>query len=111
MIFVDEYPYFDVRILIYLPPKTDLVQTIIDDLFSFGYDFLTTSVIDEYVEAVNCRLHTHYHKFVDKHNYKFEANYADNNLTLDLYRDGELYELYSLLDTIVDNIQKEWKNL
>ncbi len=111
MIFVDEYPYFDVRNLINLPPKAELVKTIIDDLFSYGYEFLTTSDIDEYVEAVNCRLHTHYHRFFDDHEYRFEANYSDNNLTLDLYRGGELYELHSLLDTIVNNIQKEWENL
>ena len=79
-----------------------------DDLFS-SEQFLSTSDIDEYVSIVNYRLGIHYHRFFDDHEYKFEANYADNNLTLDLYRDGELYELHSLLDTIVGNIQKEWK--
>lgn len=109
MIFVDEYPYFDVRNMINLPHKAEIIKTIIDDLFSHDYEFLTTSDIDKYVEAVNCRLYTHYQKFFDKHDYKFEAKYSDNNLNLDLYRDGELYELYSLLDTIADNIKAEWK--
>ena len=97
--------------MINLPSKIKITKAIIDDLFSRGYEFLTTSDIDEYVEAVNCRLYTHYQKFFDNHEYRFKANYTDGNLILDLYKDGELYEFYSLLDIIVNNTQKEWKNL
>ena len=108
MIYLDEYPTFDIRNIITIPNKIEIIKVIMDDLFS-SEQFLSTSDIDEYVSIVNYRLGMHYHKFFDDHEYKFEANYADNNLTLDLYRDGELYELHSLLDTIVGNIQKEWK--
>ena len=108
MIYLDEYPTFDIRNIVTIPNKIEIIKVIMDDLFS-SEQFLSTSDIDEYVSIVNYRLGMHYHKFFDDHEYKFEANYADNNLTLDLYRDGELYELHSLLDTIVGNIQKEWK--
>lgn len=108
MIYLDEYPPFDIRNIVTSSNKIEITKAIIDDLFS-SEQFLSTSDIDEYVSIVNYRLGMHYHRFFDNHEYKFEANYADNNLTLDLYRDGELYELHSLLDTIVGNIQKEWK--
>lgn len=108
MIYLDEYPTFDIRNIVTIPNKIEIIKVIMDDLFS-SEQFLSTSDIDEYVSIVNYRLGMHYHRFFDNHEYKFEANYADNNLTLDLYRDGELYELHSLLDTIADNIQKEWK--
>ena len=108
MIYLNEYPPFDIRNLVTFPNKIEITKAVIDDLFS-SEQFLSTSDIDEYVSIVNYRLGMHYHRFFDNHEYKFEANYADNNLTLDLYRDGELYELHSLLDTIVGNIQKEWE--
>lgn len=108
MIYLNEYPPFDIRKIVAFPNKIEITKVILDDLFS-SEQFLSTSDIDEYVSIVNYRLGMHYHRFFDNHEYKFEANYADNNLTLDLYRDGELYELHSLLDTIVSNIQKEWK--
>ena len=108
MIYLNEYPPFDIRNLVAFPNKIEITKVIIDDLFS-SEQFLSASDIGEYVSIVNYRLGMHYHRFFDDHEYKFEANYADNNLTLDLYRDGELYELHSLLDTIVNNIQKEWK--
>lgn len=108
MIYLNEYPTFDIRNIVTIPNKIEIIKVIMDDLFS-SEQFLSTSDIDEYVSIVNYRLGMHYHRFFDDHEYRFEANYADNNLTLDLYRDGELYELHSLLDTIVGNIQKEWK--
>lgn len=110
MIYLSEYPIFDIRNLVTSPNKIEITKAILDDLFSSD-QFLSTSDIDEYVSIVNYRLEMHYHRFFDNHEYRFEANYSDNNLTLDLYRDGELYELYSLLDIIVNNIQKEWENL
>ena len=110
MIYLNEYPPFDIRKIVAFPNKIEITKAVIDDLFS-SEQFLSTSDIDEYVSIVNYKLGIHYHRFFDNHEYKFEANYADNNLTLDLYRDGELYELHSLLDTIVGNIQKEWENL
>lgn len=110
MIYLSEYPIFDIRNLVTSPNKIEITKVILDDLFSSD-QFLSTSDIDEYVSIVNYRLEMHYHRFFDNHEYRFEANYSDNNLTLDLYRDGELYELYSLLDIIVNNIQKEWENL
>lgn len=110
MIHLNEYPPFDIRNIVTIPNKIEITKAIIDDLFN-SEQFLSTSNIDEYVSIVNYILEMHYHKFFDNHKYKFEANYADNNLTLDLYRDGKLYELHSLLDTIVGNIQKEWENL
>lgn len=110
MIYLDEYPTFNIRNIVTNPNKSNIIKVILDDLFS-NDQFLSTSDINEYVSIVNYRLEMHYHKFFDNHEYKFEANYSDNNLTLDLYRDGELYELHSLLDTIVNNIQKEWENL
>ena len=108
MIYLNEYPTFDIRNIVTIPNKIEIIKVIMDDLFS-SEQFLSTSDIDEYVSIVNYRLGMHYHRFFDNHEYKFEANYADNNLTLDLYRDGELYELHSLLDTIAGNIQKDWK--
>lgn len=110
MIIVKEYPTFNIKDTAKSPVKDNIIQAIVNDLFNSD-QFLTTSNIDEYVCIVNYRLEMHYHKFFDNHEYKFEANYSDNNLILDLYRDGELYELHSLLDTIADYIQKEWKNL
>lgn len=110
MIYLDEYPTFDIRNIVISSNKIEITKAILDDLFNSD-QFLSTSDIDEYVNIVNYKLEMHYHRFFDNHEYKFEANYADNNLTLDLYRDGELYELHSLLDTIVNNIQKEWENL
>lgn len=110
MIYLDEYPTFDIRNIVTIPHKAEIIKVIVDDLFS-NDEFLLTPDIDKYVSIVNYRLQMHYHKFFDDHDYKFEANYSDNTLNLDLYRDGELYELYSLLDTIADNIKKEWENL
>ena len=108
MIYLTEYPIFDIRNIVTTPTKVEIIKVIMDDLFSSD-QFLSTSNIEEYVSIINYKLGIHYHKFFDEHDYKFEANYSDNNLTLDLYRDGELYELHSLLDIIVSNIQKEWK--
>ena len=108
MIIIEEYPAFNIKDTAKSSAKDDIIQAIVNDLFNSD-QFLSTSDINEYVSIVNYRLEMHYHRFFDDHEYKFEANYADNNLTLDLYRDGELYELHSLLDTIVNNIQKEWK--
>lgn len=110
MIYLTEYPTFDIRNIVTFSNKIEITKAILDDLFS-GDQFLLTSDIDEYVSIINYKLGIHYHRFFDDHEYRFEANYSDNNLTLDLYRDGELYELHSLLDTIINNIQKEWKNL
>ena len=110
MIYLAEYPTFDIRNIVTSSNKIEITKAILDDLFNSD-QFLSTSDIDEYVNIVNYKLGMHYHRFFDNHEYKFEANYADNNLTLNLYRDGELYELHSLLDTIVNNIQKEWENL
>lgn len=110
MIYLEEYPAFDIKNIVTNPNKIEITRAIIDDLFS-SEQFLLTSNIDEYVSIVNYRLEMHYDRFFDNHEYKFEANYSDNTLILDLYRDGELYELHSLLDTIVNNIQKEWENL
>lgn len=110
MIYLEEYPAFDIRNIVTNPNKIEITKAIIDDLFS-SEQFLLTSNIDEYVSIVNYRLEMHYHRFFDNHEYKFEANYSDNTLILDLYRDGELYDLHSLLDIIVNNIQKEWENL
>lgn len=110
MIYLNEYPTFDIRNIVTFPNKIEITKVILDDLFSSD-QFLSTHDIDEYVSIINYKLGIHYHRFFDDHEYRFEANYSDNNLTLDLYRDDELYELNSLLDTIVSNIQKEWKNL
>lgn len=110
MIYLTEYPTFDIRNTVTIPNKIDITKVIMDDLFSSD-QFLSTSNIEEYVSIINYKLGIHYHRFFDDHEYRFEANYADNNLNLDLYRDGELYELHSLLDIIVSNIQKEWEKL
>ena len=111
MIYLDDYPTFDIRNIVTIPNKIEIIKVIMDDLFRYGYEFATTSDIEEYVSSINYKLGIHYHKFFDNHEYRFEANYTDNILTIDLYRDGELYELHSLLDTIINNIQKEWENL
>lgn len=108
MIYLTKYPIFDIRNIVITPTKVEIIKVIMDDLFSSD-QFLSTSNIEEYVSIINYKLGIHYHRFFDDHEYRFEANYADNNLNLDLYRDGELYELHSLLDIIVSNIQKEWK--
>jgi len=110
MIIIEEYPAFNIKDTAKSPVKDNIIQAIVNDLFNSD-QFLSTSNIDEYVSIVNYILEMHYHRFFDNHEYKFEANYSDNTLILDLYRDGELYDLHSLLDTIVGNIQKEWENL
>lgn len=110
MIIIEEYPAFNIKDTAKTSVKENIIQAIVNDLFN-NDQFLLTSDINEYVSIVNYRLEMHYHRFFDNHEYKFEANYSDNNLTFDLYRDGELYELHSLLNTIVGNIQKEWENL
>lgn len=110
MITVEEYPAFNIKDTVKSSAKGDINQAIVNDLFNSD-QFLLTPDIDKYVSIINYKLEMHYHKFFDNHDYKFKANYSDNNLTLDLYRDGELYELHSLLDTITDNIKKEWENL
>lgn len=106
MVIIEEYPAFNIKDTAKSSAKDDIIQAIVNDLFSRN-EFLLTPDIDKYVSIINYRLQMHYHKFFDDHDYKFKANYSDNNLTLDLYRDGELYELYSLLDTIVSNIQND----
>lgn len=112
MIILEEYPAFNIKDMAKSSAKDDIIQAIVNDLFAC-YDITTTADIDTYVSIVNYRLEMHYYRFFDNHEYKFKAKYSsdDNSLNLDLYRDGELYELYSLLDTITDNIKKEWDNL
>lgn len=110
MIIIEEYPAFNIKDTAKSSVKENIIQAIVNDLFNSD-QFLSTSDINEYVSIVNYRLEMHYYRFFDNHEYKFEANYSDNTLILDLYRDGELYDLHSLLDTIVGNIQKEWENL
>lgn len=60
MIYLNEYPPFDIRSLVTIPNKTEITKAIIDELFS-REQFLTTSNIDEYVSIVNYRLEMHYH--------------------------------------------------
>ena len=68
MIYLKEYPTFDIRNIVTNPNKIEITKAIIDDLFS-SEQFLLTSDIDEYVSIVNYRLEMYYHRFFDNHEF------------------------------------------
>lgn len=63
MIFIEEYPPFDIRNIVNFPSKNEIIKIIIDDLFSSD-QFLLTPDIDKYVSIINYRLEMHYHRFL-----------------------------------------------
>lgn len=111
MIIVEEYPAFNIKDTAKSSAKDDIIQAIVNDLFA--YHNITTHDLDKYVSIINYRLEMHYHRFFDKHEYKFKAKYSsdDNNLNLDLYKDDQTTDMFSFLDMVADNIKKEWENL
>lgn len=112
MIILEEYPAFNIKDIAKSSAKDDIIQAIVNDLFAC-YNITTTADIDTYVSIINYRLEMHYHRFFDNHEYKFKANYLsdDNTLNLDLYEDDQTTDMFSFLDMVTNNIQKEWDNL
>ena len=104
---LEEFPAFDITKEAKSLSREDILDCIVKDLF-LDYDITTTRDIKEYESIVNYNLIMHYGRYYNTDfNYKFIAQFKNNDLEMILTKDGVPESTDEFLNKLILNIQKE----